>query len=74
MKIFGGEMTDAQVEAGLAAMRGRQFNSTVVMGALKRAGVVNNVSGAQALLAREVRNGRIRQVTRGIYEPCGPSN
>jgi hypothetical protein len=69
MKIYGGEMTGAQIEAGLAAMQGRHFTGTKVMSALKAAGVKNCVSAAEQLLSREVRNGRVRKVTRGIYEP-----
>ena len=69
MKISDGEMTPAQIEAGLAAMKGRQFTGLRVMNALEKAGVKNCVSGADVLLRREIRNGRIREVTRGIYEP-----
>ena len=69
MKLFEGEMTPEQIEAGLSAMQGRQFTASNVMKALANAGVKNSVSGAEVLLRREVRNGRIRQVTRGIYQP-----
>lgn len=67
MKIFGGEqMTQAQIDAGCAAMKGR-FKGTQVMEALTKAGVHNSISGMEALLARETRNGRIQKITRGIY-------
>jgi len=68
MKIFGGEqLTQAQIDAGLAAMKGR-CKGTKVMEALTQSGVHNSLSGMEALLARELRNGRIRRITRGIFQ------
>jgi hypothetical protein len=67
MKIYGGELTPDQIDAGLRVMKGR-FNGSSVMKALASAGVVNIVSGAEALIAREIRNGHISRITRGIYQ------
>jgi len=67
MKIFGGQLTPAQIGAGLAVMKG-QFDSLKVMNALGAAGVKNVVSGAEVLINHELRLGRIRRVTQGIYE------
>jgi len=67
MKIFEGELTKAQIDAGIAAMKGR-FDSTKVMKALAEAGVTNSLSGMEHLIARELRNGRIRRIARGIFQ------
>ena len=69
MKIFGGEVSQSQIDAGLAVMKG-EFGSTKVMTALKNAGVVNCVPGAETLLARELRLGNIERITRGLYRRC----
>lgn len=66
MKIFGGEMSQSQIDAGLAIMKG-EFEGSKVMRALGDAGVVNCVAGAEALLARELRLGHIERITRGLY-------
>jgi hypothetical protein len=66
MKIFGGEMSQVQIEAGLATMKG-EFSSTTVMTALSKAGVKACLSGAQTLIRRELRTGHIERITRGIY-------
>jgi len=66
MKIFGGEMTQAQVDAGIAVMRG-EFDGTRVMKALSDAGVRNCVSAAEVLINRELKAGHIRRITRGLY-------
>ena len=71
MKVYGGEqLTPAQIKAGLAAMKG-EFTGSKVMSALKDAGVTNIVSGAEALIGRELRLGNIRRVTQGIYFKTG---
>jgi hypothetical protein len=68
MKVFGGEqLTQTQIDGGLAAMKGR-FKGTKVMEALTQAGAHDSLSGMEALLARELRNGRIRRITRGIFQ------
>jgi hypothetical protein len=69
MKIYRGEMSRAQIEAGLAVMKG-EFKGTRVMTALSNAGVAHCVPGAQALLARALRLGRVRRITRGRYARC----
>jgi hypothetical protein len=69
MKIFDGELTQAQIDAGLAVMNG-QFEGLKVIKALRAAGAKNCMSGAEALIGRELRLGRIRRITRGIYEQC----
>jgi hypothetical protein len=69
MKIFEGELSQVQIDAGLGVMKG-QFEGSKVMRALKDAGVKNNVSGAEVLIQRELRLGHIRRITRGIYERC----
>jgi hypothetical protein len=69
MKIFDGELSEAQIDAGLGVMKG-QFEGSRVMKALKNAGVKNDVSGAEMLIQRELRFGHIRRITRGIYERC----
>jgi hypothetical protein len=66
MKIFGGEITEAQIAAGVAAMKG-EFPGTKVMSALRTAGVTNVVSAAEVLINRELKTGRISRVTRGLY-------
>ena len=66
MKIFGGELSQEQIEAGLSVMRG-EFDGHKVMMALKNAGVVNIVPGTDRLIARELKSGKITKVTRGIF-------
>lgn len=66
MEYQGGELSEAQVGAGIAAMRG-EFSGGKVMTALQQAGVVWNVPAANTLIAREVKAGRIYRVTRGLY-------
>ena len=69
MKIFEGELSPVQIEAGLSVMKG-EFEGSKVMKALKDAGVKNSVSGADVLIQRELRLRHIRRITRGIYERC----
>jgi hypothetical protein len=66
VKIFGGELSQDQIEAGLAVMRG-EFTGSKVMTALGNSGVRNVVPGAEALISREIKAGRIVRITRGIY-------
>jgi hypothetical protein len=66
MKFQYGELTQIQIEAGVAAMRG-EFTGSKIMDALTRAGVSLCVPAANALIAREIKAGRINRVTRGIY-------
>lgn len=66
MKFEGGELTQSQVAAGLAVMRG-EFAGTKVMTALEKAGVVLSVPAADSLIATEVKAGSIVRVTRGLY-------
>jgi hypothetical protein len=69
MKIFGGELTQDQIEAGLRVMRGK-FDTVKVSRALRDAGVTNNFSGAERLISRELRLRNIRRVDGGGYERC----
>jgi hypothetical protein len=66
VKIFGGELSPEQIEAGQAVMRG-EFTGAKVMRALQAAGVINIVPGADRLISREIKAGHITEVTRGIY-------
>jgi hypothetical protein len=66
VKIFDGELSQDQIEAGLAVMRG-EFTGSKVMTALGNAGVKNVVPGAEVLINREIKAGRIIRITRGIY-------
>ena len=70
MKIYQGELTEPQIEAGLKAMTGRKghFTLTAVSLALRESGAKNVHSGAEALVARELRLGRIRRITTGLYQ------
>jgi len=69
VKIFEAELTQPQIEAGLKAMSGRkgEFGLTDVSIALRKAGAKNVHSGAEVLVARELRLGHIRRITRGLY-------
>jgi hypothetical protein len=71
MKFFGGELTQAQIDAGLRAMKG-EFVGTRVVAALSRACVKNTVSAAEVLINREIKAGHIRRVTRGINRQISP--
>jgi hypothetical protein len=71
MKIYGGELTQTQIDAGLAVMKGR-FEGHKVMEALSEAGVTNCVPGAEVLIGRELKAGNIRRITRGFYERVSP--
>jgi hypothetical protein len=66
VKIYGGEITEAQIVAGIDAMKG-DFTSEKVMQALQAAGVINSVSAAEVLINREIKSGHIKRVTRGLY-------
>lgn len=66
MKYQGGELSEAQIDAGVSAMRG-EFSGGKVTTALEQAGAVWSVPAANALIAREIKAGRIYRVTRGIY-------
>ena len=66
MKYEGGQLSQAQIEAGVAVMKG-EFDGGKVMTALEKAGVAWNVPAANTLIAREIKAGRIYRVTRGIY-------
>jgi hypothetical protein len=71
MKIYGGEITEAQIAAGIGAMKG-EFTGQKVKKALKAAGVTNTVSAAEALINRELKLGHILRVTRGLYRYKSP--
>ncbi|KKC27484.1 hypothetical protein WP12_03065 [Sphingomonas sp. SRS2] len=66
MKYQGGELSETQIGAGVAAMTG-EFSGGKVMTALEQAGVAWIVPAANTLIAREVKAGRIYRVTRGLY-------
>ena len=59
-------MSQAQIEAARAVMKG-EFDVIKVMTALGNAGVANIVPGAEALLAREVKLGRVERLSSGRY-------
>jgi hypothetical protein len=67
MKIYQGELTPDQIAAGLGVMKGR-FKCSQVMKALSDAGVEHMVSGADVLIGKALRSGRIRRITQGIYQ------
>jgi hypothetical protein len=66
MKYFEGELSSAQIEAGVAVMRG-EFDAFKVMAALRNAGAETVSFASERLLARELKAGRITRVTQGIY-------
>jgi len=66
MKYYEGELTQDQIDAGLAVM-GREFDALKVMGALRKAGVEKIVPASKRLIARELKAGNIARVTQGIY-------
>lgn len=66
MKYADAELSQEQIDAGLAAM-GRQFDAFKVMAALRKAGVQQIVPASERLIARELKAGRITKVTQGIY-------
>lgn len=71
MKVYGYDVTQEQIKAGLAAMAG-QFRMTEVVGAMMRAGVPDRgaIAGraADRLLQKERKAGRIRAVNNKLWE------
>jgi hypothetical protein len=67
VKVCGETITLEQIEAGLAAMRGR-FNAWHVRGSLSHAGVVNTDRAADRLMQAERKAGRIRAVDNRNWE------
>jgi hypothetical protein len=69
MRVLGTEITDEQIAAGVAAMRGH-FRMADVFGALQRAGVKGTGvadRAADRLLQRERKAGRIRAVNNRLW-------
>jgi hypothetical protein len=71
VKIYGDEITEAQIAAGIDAMKG-EFTGQKVMKALHEAGVTNSVSAAEAVINRQLKLGNIERITRGLYRVISP--
>lgn len=76
MKVQGVEITEEQLQAGMAVMVGPRFTSHDVRVALSRVGVAEGTRPADYLLERvadrlmqrERKRGRIRAVTNKLWE------
>jgi hypothetical protein len=66
VKIYGGELSDEEVDAALEVMKG-EFGTDKVIKALRQAGVSDVIAATDALIRRELRCGRIRRVAPGRY-------
>lgn len=67
MRVLGHTITDEQIAAGLAAMKGR-FRAHDVRRAMAKAGVKETDRAADRLMQSERKAGRIRAVNNKLWE------